>query len=118
NRSSWLTGLIYYRNDEPAAFRFRLAGDLCGHCATDLDCARETASMILRRASLIVDLTGIRTIDSAGRELLEKWRGLGARFVVTPRRSRALIEAMSGLAVGVLQSEKLEGTRIVCSCRW
>ena len=73
---------MYYMHDEFAAFRFRLIGDLSEASTAELDQARQTASSIFNGRPLIVDLTGIDSVDSAGRELIARWHGLGAQLVV------------------------------------
>jgi len=85
----------YYMHDSPAAFRFEFVGGLCHDSTADLDQARQTASSIFGRRSLIVDLTRVESIDDAGRELIAKWHILGAQFVVTTRQAMARIRSMS-----------------------
>jgi anti-anti-sigma regulatory factor len=85
----------YYMHDSPGAFRFKFVGDLCHHSTADLDQARQTASSIFGGRSLIVDLTGVESMDDAGRELIAKWHILGARFVVTTRQAMARIQSMT-----------------------
>jgi hypothetical protein len=89
----------YYMHDEAAAFRFRWSGDLSKDTTADLDCARETASSVFGSRPLIVDFTGIDSIDTAGGQLIEKWHGLGAQFVVTTRQAKMRIESMTGVPV-------------------
>src|SRR5260370_92101 len=62
-----------YLHDESAAFRFQLAGDLSEDGVPDLDQARQTASSVFGGRRLIVDVTGINSIDAASSELLDKW---------------------------------------------
>ena len=98
-------GLSYYMHDEAAAFRFRLAGDLSQGSTADLDQARLTASSVLDGRSLVVDLTGIVSIDTAGRQLIEKWRLLGAQFVVTTSLAKLRIQSMTDVPVRFLERE-------------
>ncbi len=112
------SGLAYYMHDGPAAFRFQLAGDLSQESTADLDQARQTASSSLGGRSLIVDLTGIENIDTAGRELIEKWHGLGAQVVVTTREAKARIQSMTSVPFRFLEknserSEWLSGRAVV-----
>src|SRR5215510_4015221 len=101
-------GLSYYMHDEAAAFRFRLAGDLSHSGTADLDQARQTASSVLGGRSLVVDLTGIVSIDTAGRQLIEKWRRLGAQFVVTTSLAKLRIQSMTDVPVSLLEKEGSE----------
>ncbi len=87
--------LTYYMHDEAAAFRFQLAGDLSRDTTADLDQARETASSVIGGRPLIVDMTGIKSIDTAGCQLLEKWNTLGAQFVGTTRLAKMRIQSMT-----------------------
>jgi ABC-type transporter Mla MlaB component len=89
-------------HDKFAAFRFQLAGDLSQETASDLDQARQTASSVLGGRSLIVDLTRINSVDTAGRELLDKWHGLGAQFVVTASKAHARIQSMTDVPITFL----------------
>jgi ABC-type transporter Mla MlaB component len=93
------SALTYYMHDRFAAFRFQLAGDLSQETASDLDQARQTASSVLGGRCLIVDLTGISSVDNAGRELLDTWHGLGAQFVVTASEAKARIRSMTGVPI-------------------
>jgi len=103
NRAKCLT---YYMHDEAAAFRFQLAGDLSKDTTTDLDQARETASSVLGGRPLIVDFTGIGSIDTAGRQLIEKWHGLGAQFVVTTRQAKLRIQSMTGVPFCLIERNR------------
>ena len=98
--------LSYYMHDEAAAFRFQLAGDLSKDTTADLDQARETASSILGGRTLIVDLTGIASIDTYGRQLIEKWHGLGAQFVVTTRQAKMRIQSMTGVPFCLIERNR------------
>ncbi len=103
NRANCLT---YYMHDEAAAFRLQLAGDLSKDTTADLDQARETASSVFRGRPLIVDFTGIESIDTAGRKLIEKWHGLGAQFVVTTRQAQMRIQSMTGIPFRLLRKNR------------
>src|ERR1700737_2709232 len=98
------SGLIYYMHDGLGAFRFKLAGDLTQDSASDLDQARQTASSVFGGRCLIVDLTGISSIDSAGSELLHKWHALGAQLVVTASEAKARIQLMTDLPITLLET--------------
>jgi anti-anti-sigma regulatory factor len=88
-------GLTYYIHDGAAAFRFELAGTLSHRGAAELEQVRQTAASIFGGRFLVVDLTGIESVDAAGHELLEKWHGLGAQFVVSSRTALERIQAMT-----------------------
>ena len=91
--------LMYYMHDEFAAFRLLLIGDLSQGSAAELDEARQTASSIFNGRPLIIDLTGIDSMDNAGRELITKWHGLGAQLVVTTPEAQARIQSMTNMPI-------------------
>src|SRR5260370_11819988 len=99
------SGFDYYMHDGSAAFRFDLAGDLCQHTAQDLEQARLTAASVIGQRSLIVDLTGLTSLDAAGSKLLEEWHALGAQLTVISSEARARIQSMTGVPI------TLRGTR-------
>jgi anti-anti-sigma regulatory factor len=73
--------------------------------AAELDEARQTASSIFNRRPLIVDLTGIDSMDNAGRELITKWHGLGAQLVVTSPEAQARIQSMTNMPIVFLETK-------------
>ena len=97
---------MYYMHDEFAAFRLLLIGDLSQGSAAELDEARQTASSIFNRRPLIVDLTGIDSMDNAGRELIRKWHGLGAQLMVTSPEAQARIQSMSNMPIVFLETKR------------
>jgi len=94
-------GLVYYMHDGSAAFRFQLAGDLSQEAVLDLEQARQTASSIIGRRNLIVDLTGLTSIDAAGRELLKDWHALGAQLTALSSDGQARIQLMTAVPITV-----------------
>ncbi len=97
---------MYYMHDEFAAFRLLLIGDLSQGSAAELDEARQTASSIFNRRPLIVDLTGIGSMDNAGRELIRKWHGLGAQLMVTSPEAQARIQSMTNMPIVFLETKR------------
>ena len=97
---------MYYMHDEFAAFRLLLIGDLSQGSAAELDEARQTASSIFNRRPLIVDLTGIDSMDNAGRELIRKWHGLGAQLMVTSPEAQARIQSMTNIPIVFLETKR------------
>lgn len=97
---------MYYMHDEFAAFRLLLIGDLSQGSAAELDEARQTASSIFNGRPLIVDLTGIDSMDNAGRELITKWHGLGAQLVVTTPEAQARIQSMTNMPIVFLETKR------------
>src|SRR5260370_30273969 len=96
---------VYYMHDASAAFRFQLSGNLSRERTQDLEQARQTASSVIGERRLIVDLTGLASIDAAGRKLLKEWQVLGAQMTVISAKEQARIQLMSGVAVAVVGSK-------------
>jgi anti-anti-sigma regulatory factor len=96
---------VYYMHDASAAFRFQLRGDLSDERTQDLEQARQTASSIMGERRLVVDLTGLTSIDAAGRRLLKEWQVLGAQMTVISAKEQARIQLISGVAVVVVGSK-------------
>jgi hypothetical protein len=97
--------LVYYMHDEFAAFRFQLAGDLSQDGVKDLDQAQQTASSVFGDRGMVVDLTRIDSVDGAGRELLDKWRRLGAQLVVTSPEAQARVQSIAGVPVQLRKAQ-------------
>jgi ABC-type transporter Mla MlaB component len=94
--------LVYYMHDGSAAFRFQLAGDLSQDTVQDLEQARQTASSVIGRRCLTVDLTDLINIDAAGRDLLKEWHALGAQLTVMSSEGQARIQLMTGVPITVV----------------
>jgi len=103
-------GLLYYLHDGVEAFRFHLSGSLLQSNAEELEQARETASSVFHGRPLIVDVTRVESVDVAGRDLIAKWHGLGAQFVVTTPKAKALVESITGTPID-LREHKLSHQR-------
>ncbi len=86
----------YYMHDGPAAFRFELAGDLDAADAASLEQDWRTASSTIGERKLIVDLSFVTAIDEASRSLFGRWYAGGAEFVASSKRSRELVELITG----------------------
>jgi ABC-type transporter Mla MlaB component len=102
--------LVYYMHDGSAAFRFQLAGDLSQDNVQDLEQARQTASSIIGRRNLMVDLSGLTSIDAAGRGLLKQWQALGAQLTAHSSHGRARIQLMADVPITVVGT-KAEGSK-------
>jgi ABC-type transporter Mla MlaB component len=69
-----------YQHDSAKSFRFVLRGDLTGNDVAELLHAWTTAQSILRNKELVVDASGLKHADPAGRELLSSMKDSGARL--------------------------------------
>jgi len=95
----------YYMHDASSGFRFQLTGDLSVERTQDLEQARLTASSVIGLRDLIVDLTGLTSVDASGRELLKAWQALGAQMTVISAQGQARIQWMTGLPTTVVGSK-------------
>jgi len=88
----------------PAAFRFELAGELDAEGARRLERDWLSASSLIGKHALIVDLTFVTSAGKEGSALLARWYAAGAQFIAQSKVSRKLIEAITGKPVGELTS--------------
>jgi hypothetical protein len=95
----------YYMHDGPTAISIELAGALAGEGAKRLERDWGSASAVIGKKELVIDVSFVTEIDPAGRQLLLRWRGNGATVVATTPESRALVESIIG--------QLLPATRIV-----
>ena len=86
----------YYMHEGPAAFRFELAGDLDAADAATLEHDWQTASSVMGNRTLIIDLSFVTGIDETVRSLFRRWYAGGAEFAASSKRSRELVESITG----------------------
>lgn len=86
----------YYMHDGPSAFRFELAGKLNDDGARRLTQDWHTASSVMGGRQLIVDITFLTACDHAGRALLTRWHGAGAKLIAKSPLSHDLAESIVG----------------------
>src|SRR4051812_30043491 len=88
--------LQYFMHDGPSAIRFELAGDLDSEGAVELAEAWRTASSLIGKRVLIVDMTFVTSVGEIGRELLANWYSQGAQIVARSKASRDIAETIVG----------------------
>ncbi len=86
----------YYMYDGPTAFSIELAGILATEGAKKLQQDWRSASAVIGRKELVVDLSFVTEIDLRGRQLLLHWFRNGATVVANTPESRALAESIIG----------------------
>jgi hypothetical protein len=86
----------YYMHEGPAAFRFELSGDLDAADAATLEQDWRAASPSMGDRTLIIDLSFVTGIDEAVRSLFGRWYAGGAEFAASSKRSRELVESITG----------------------
>ena len=85
-------------HDGPEALTFQVEGKLVGVWAKELEQSWTTASSILNRKALIVDLTEISYIDEEGKRVLAKLFRDGAFFRTAGPMTRAIVDEITGKA--------------------
>ena len=88
--------LRYYMHDGPTAFSIELAGALAAEAAKKLEQDWRSASGVIGKKELVVDLSFVTEIDLRGRQLLLRWFRNGATVVANTPESRALAESIIG----------------------
>ena len=86
----------YYMHDGETTFSFELSGRLSDDAARQLEQAWRTASSVIGKRSLTVDVSYVSAIDPVGQDLLRDWHNQGARFVANSHEAKALIESITG----------------------
>src|ERR1700693_1641271 len=86
----------YYMHDGPAAFSIEVAGTLAAEGAKKLEQDWLSASAVIGKKELVVDLSFVTEIDPVGRQLLLRWRRNGATILANTPESRALAESVIG----------------------
>ena len=81
--------------DNPRVLTLRLEGRLEGPWAAELEkCWKETLAT-LSRPKLRVDLTGVTSIDAAGKARLAAMHREGAEFIAVDRLMKAVVEEIT-----------------------
>jgi len=86
----------YHMHDGPTAFSIELAGTLAAEGAKKLEQDWGSASAVIGKKELVVDLSFVTEIDPGGRQLLLRWFRNGATVVANTPESRALAESIIG----------------------
>ena len=86
----------YYMHDGPTAFSIELAGVLATEGAKKLEQDWRSASAVIGRKQLVVDLSFVTEIDLRGRQLLLRWFRNGATVRANTPKSRTLAESIIG----------------------
>ncbi len=83
-------------HDTPGAFRLQLRGELARGSVAEVALCWQTGSSTLGGRRLVIDLTGLVSVDAAGRDLLERMNLAGAEFVATSPEMRELVLEITG----------------------
>ena len=86
----------YYMHDGPTAFSIELAGTLSAEGAKKLEQDWRSASAVIGKKELVVDLSFVAEIDPGACQLLLRWFRNGATVVTNTSESRALAESIIG----------------------
>lgn len=82
--------LRYFLHDDPDAFRMELGGSLTHPGAESAYRAWQSSMPVLGGRPVIVDISFVRQVDQAGRDVLRRWRQQGAQIIARSSESRAL----------------------------
>jgi anti-anti-sigma regulatory factor len=83
-------------HDTPGAFRLQLNGELALGSVTEVALCWQTGSSTLGGRRLVIDLSGVVSVDAAGRDLLARMDREGAAFVATSPEMRELVLEITG----------------------
>src|ERR1700736_1636903 len=86
----------YYMHYGPAAFSIEVAGALAAQGAKKLEQDWRSASAVIGKKELVVDLSFVAKIDPGARQLFLRWFRNGATVVTNTSESRALGESIIG----------------------
>src|SRR6185369_2549538 len=99
----------YRIHDGASQFRFQLEGPLAATDVSELDQCWRTAASTIGGRPLVIDVTELTSVDDSGRELLNRWKDAGARFIEprqhgarTSRRGVKLEAALPWLAAALV----------------
>ncbi|MBS1871707.1 MAG: STAS domain-containing protein [Acidobacteria bacterium] len=85
----------FYQHDQRNAFRFVLRGPLDGKSVQELEQAWVTARSTIGTREVVVDVSRLTALDSAGFDLLSRMRESGARLTAErPPESPSLIREL------------------------
>ena len=87
-------------HDKPGALTFQLEGRLAGPWVRVLEECWQSALARQRRPILRVDLTGVTSIDAAGRAHLAAMHREGAEFVAADCLTNAVVAGIIGSPAG------------------
>ena len=83
-------------HDKPAVLTFQLEGRLAAPDVRVLQECWQSAFARQRDASLLLDLTGVTSIDTAGRDCLAALHGQGAHFIAADCLTKAIVAEITG----------------------
>lgn len=105
--------LSYYIHDGSSALRLQLSGDFSGDGVRQVEQTWKTAASALGGRTLIVDLSCVKAVDDAGRELLGKWQAAGAHIIADSPAAKQRIESLTSRPVTlVLTNPRATGRRL------
>jgi ABC-type transporter Mla MlaB component len=85
-------------HDETGTFRLALEGRLTGPWVAELEQYCRTASATIRSKQLVIDLTDLEFVDTAGKYLLMLLYDRGAKFLATTLTMRELVREITSHA--------------------
>jgi hypothetical protein len=92
--ASGADSLRYFIHDDFDAFRIEISGSLLGRAAQKAYEAWRSASLLSRRARLVVDISYVTEADEHGKTVLRTWQEQKARIVASSPASRAIADSV------------------------
>ena len=89
----------YYMHDRPSAFSVEPAGTWASEGAKTLEQDWQSASAVIGRKKLIIDISFVGEIDPRAGQLLLRWFRNRATIAVDTPKSRALTESIIGCSI-------------------
>ena len=96
-------------HDNPESLTFQLEGRLVGPWVRELEDCWQKALAGHRRPAVRVDLTGVTSIDAAGKELLAAMHARGAEFVAADCLTKAVVAEITNAPLPDCGRPKREG---------
>jgi hypothetical protein len=104
-----------YQYDSAAMFRFTVQGDLQGTCVDELEHAWIAATSVLKGKELVVDISGVTSVDRTGADLLSYMRESGVRLTAPPPLASPEIARSLGIPVAVVPPTDRRRVQVVVS---
>ncbi len=88
--------MAIYIHDEAAQLRLSVTGDLDEQAAKELASCWTTASSVVGERKIVMDLTGLSSVNQTGHQLLEALHQARVQFVGKSSFQEQLIAAITG----------------------
>src|ERR1051326_6892039 len=101
--------------DEDANLRITVEGELTDQLARVLEANWHNAAVLRRSKKVLVDLCGVTSIDSAGREVLGSMIADGAEFSVSGPKTAYIIDTLRSERKQKIAHREAEKLSLICA---